>query len=113
MLRKLEHVILDICLGGLAHHGISLDSLAQVIKTLSNALGVNRSVRLTAVNTKEHQVLNENLDAQGHKVHRLDTHTVVKNDVSVFLDGCLDVCRERNCSHIVCAHVIERRNRIG
>lgn len=54
---------------------------------LSNALGVNRSARLTAVNTKEHQVLNENLDAQSHKVHRLDTHTVVKNDVSVFLDS--------------------------
>ena len=61
----------------------------------------------------EHQVLNENLDAQSHKVHRLDAHTVVKNDVSVLLDGCLDVCRKRNCSHIVCAHVIERRNRIG
>lgn len=113
VLRKLEHVVLDICLGGLAHHGIGLDSLTQVVKTLGNALGVNRSARLTAVNTKEHQVLNEHLDAQSHKVHRLDAHTVVKNDVSVFLDGCLDVCRERNCSHIVCAHVIERRNRIG
>ena len=90
-----------------------MDSLAQVVKTLGNALGVNRSARLTAVNAKEHQVLNENLDAQSHKVHRLDAHTVVKNDVSVLLDGCLDVCRERNCSHIVCAHVIERRDRIG
>lgn len=73
-------------------------------RTLGNALGVNRSARLTAVNTKEHQVLNEHLDAQSHKVHRLDAHTVVKNDVSVFLDGCLDVCRERNAA-ISCARM--------
>ena len=113
VLRQFEHVLLHVSLGRLAHGGIGMNGLAQVVKTLGNALDINRSARLTAVNAKEHQILNENLDAQSHKVHRLDAHTVVKNDVSVLLDGCLDVRRERNCSHIVCAHVIERRNRIG
>ena len=106
-------MILDICLGGLAHRGVGLDRIAQIAQALGNAIGVNHPACLTTVNTKEHQILDERLDAQGHKVHRLDAHAVVENDIGMLLNGSLDVCRQRNCRYVVRSHIIERRNRIG
>ena len=113
VLRQLEQMILDIGLGGLAHRGVGPDGLAQIVKALGDAIGANRPACLSTVNAKEHQVLDERLDAQGHKVHRLDAHAVVENDIGMILNGSLDVCRQRNRGHIVRAHKIERRDCVG
>ena len=46
-------MVLDICLGGLAHCGVGLDRIVQVAQALSNCIGIEHTQSLAAINAKE------------------------------------------------------------